>query len=164
MNKPMTHAVYEPEEICSVCKGECCRHYACHYSPEDFPEISFEALKKQIDKGRISIDWWEADSPEYFLRARHVGEPVVCGSWGGICVNLTDTGCSLSWEERPLGGKALKPGKSLRDDCITSYSKETCKNEWQKHAAVLRELVAYFEYQQMCEEERRIHEENSYDV
>lgn len=154
MNKLVTYAVYEPEEICAVCKGECCRFYACHYSPEDFPEISFEALKKQIDKGRISIDWWEADSPEYFLRARHVGEPVVCGSWGGVCVNLTDTGCSLSWDERPLGGKALRPKDSKNGSCKTSYNKEACKNDWKKYADVLRKLALHYEHQQMLMEEK----------
>lgn len=156
MSEAVKYETYKATRVCKLCKGWCCSFYGCHYSPYDFPEISFDALKKEIEKGKISIDWWEAEPREYFLRARHIGEPVVCGSWGGICVNLTDTGCSLSWEERPLGGKALKPGKSLRDECKTSYSKETCKNEWQKHAAVLRELVAHFEYQQMCEEEKRV--------
>lgn len=139
------YATYKPTEICAKCKGGCCRFYGCHFSPTDFKEISFESLKTEIEKGRISIDWWEAEPKEYFLRSRHVGEPVVCGSWGGVCVNLTENGCSLSWDERPLGGKALKPATVFGGHCYTSYSKEACKNDWKKYAPILRELVDYFE-------------------
>lgn len=137
--------VYESTEVCAKCQGECCKLCGCHFSPDDFSEISFEALKNEIEKGKISIDWWEGESPEYYLRSRHVGEPIVCGSWGGRCVNLTENGCSLSWEERPLGGKALKPADTLGGYCRTSYSKEDCKNDWKAHDSVLRELVDYFE-------------------
>lgn len=137
--------VYPPTEACAACKGECCRHMACHYAPSDFPDLSFDGLKQEIEKGRISIDWWEGNPRAYFLRARHVGEPVVKGSWGGRCVNLTDTGCSLSWEERPTGGKALKPHSDPDGICTTSYSKEKCKNDWKKHAEVLNKLVEYFD-------------------
>lgn len=133
--------VYKPAEYCAICRGKCCRFYGCHYSPSDFADLTFDGLKKELEKGRISIDWWEADTPEYFLRARHVGEPIVCGSWGGVCVNLTDSGCSLSWEERPLGGKALKPDRTF---CTSSYTKEECKEEWKSYADVLRQLVDYF--------------------
>lgn len=134
--------VYRPTKLCEACKGKCCRFMACHYSPSDFADLSYDGLKHEIAKGRISIDWWEADPPEYYLRARNVGEPIVCGSWGGVCVNLTDTGCSLTWEERPLGGKALKPDRQL---CTSSYTKEECKEEWKAYADVLRQLVRYFE-------------------
>lgn len=134
--------VYKPAEYCAICRGKCCRYMACHYSPSDFTDLTFDGLKKEIEKGRISIDWWEADPPEYYLRARNVGEPIVCGSWGGVCVNLTESGCSLSWEERPLGGKALKPSRTF---CTSSYTKEECKEEWKAHAAILRQLVSYFQ-------------------
>ena len=137
--------VYQATKMCAVCKGKCCRLVACHYSPRDFHDLSFEGLKTEIEKGRISIDWWENGyKDEYFLRARHVGEPIVCGSWGGTCVNLTDSGCSLSWDERPLGGKALKPKANLFGECVSSYSKEDCKNEWLAYADVLDRLAKYF--------------------
>ena len=139
------YPVYPPTEMCAECGGYCCKHMGCHYSPADFSDLSFEALKSQIEKGRISIDWWvSGGTREYYLRARHVGEPVVKGSWGGRCVNLTDTGCSLSWEERPLGGKALKPQDRLGGGCTTSYSKEQCKDDWKPYTVVLEELVKYF--------------------
>lgn len=136
--------VYQPTKLCAVCKGKCCRFVACHYSPRDFTDLTFSGLKKEIKKGRISIDWWVGDQDEYYLRARHVGEPIVCGSWGGTCVNLTETGCSLSWDERPLGGKALKPADTIDGTCTSSYTKEDCKEEWKAYADTLSQLVRYF--------------------
>ena len=138
------YQTYQPSADCKKCGGECCKTMGCHYSPRDFKSLTFEALKFEISKGRISIDWWEDPSgPQYYLRARNIGEPIVCGSWGGVCVNLTPTGCALSWEERPLGGRALKP-TYYRRKCIGSYSKEDCKNEWQEYAGLLELLVEYF--------------------
>ena len=29
-------------KICSECGGECCKRCGCHFSPDDFKEISFE--------------------------------------------------------------------------------------------------------------------------
>lgn len=139
--------VYQPTEACAACMGSCCKLMACHYSPSDFSDLSFEGLKAEIEKGRISIDWWEGRKKMYYLRARHVGAPVVDGSWGGRCINLTETGCSLSWEERPLGGKALKPATSPGGVCTSSYSKERCKNDWKQYAPVLEKLVDYFDCQ-----------------
>lgn len=140
---------YKATEQCKICKGNCCKHMACHYAPSDFKDLSFEGLKAEIEKGKISIDWWDgydADEYEYeyFLRARHIGEPVLQPSWGGICVNLTETGCSLSWEERPLGAKALKPREDESEECYSSYGKRRCKNDWRPYSHILKELAEYF--------------------
>ena len=66
---------FENKELCSACGGICCKNMGCHYSPDDFSDLSFEGLKKEIDKGYISIDWWdhlEVEGKEYargyFLR------------------------------------------------------------------------------------------------
>ena len=48
-------------EICSKCKGFCCKRMGCHFSPDDFKDLTFDGLKKEIDKGYISIDWWEGN-------------------------------------------------------------------------------------------------------
>ena len=142
---------YQATEACSKCQGSCCRHMGCHYSPQDFDDLSFEGLKREIEKGRISIDWWESKNPEYYLRARHIFEPIVHGSWGGVCVNWNpEKGCELSWEERPLGGKALKPMKKglvgkIVGSCKPSYTKEDSKNEWLKYSDILKALVEYFD-------------------
>jgi len=137
--------VFEATEACAKCKGLCCKTMGCHYSPRDFKDLSFEGLKSEIEKGKISIDWWENDEPEFFLRARNNNAPIIDPSWGGVCVNLTPAGCSLSWEERPLGGKALRPNPDMKKDCdYTTYDKENCKNEWLEYSDILWKLYEYF--------------------
>lgn len=139
------YPVYEPSRQCSTCKGKCCQHMPGHYSPADFADLSFEGLKAKIEEGNIAIDWWSNDGQkEYYLRARHHCENIVHGSWGGVCVNLSPAGCRLSWEERPLGCRNLKPRESSRGDCRGSYTKEKCKNDWKEHAEVLNRLVEHF--------------------
>lgn len=138
------YPVYEATKECARCKGQCCKKMPGHYSPSDFPDLSFDALKAEIEKGNIAIDWWEATPREFYLRARTLGENIVHGSWGGVCVNLAPWGCRLSWDERPLGCKSLKPKETAHGDCLGSYSKEQCKNDWKEHDAVLCELVEYF--------------------
>lgn len=72
---------YEDKERCRICGGSCCQMMACQFSPDDFEEISFKALKIEIEKGQISIDWWEGDIDKkknryartYYLRIRNKG-------------------------------------------------------------------------------------------
>ena len=141
----MNIPVFKNEQVCKKCKGLCCKQMGCHYSPKDFKDLSFEGLKKEIEKGKISIDWWETGdvfNPEYYLRARNKNGRIIDPSYGGECINLTEKGCSLSFEERPLGGKALKP--DIFGYCRSYYTKEDCKNEWKPYKEVLKKLVEYF--------------------
>lgn len=149
VNKCNGKRVYKANSYCKSCKGECCKHMACHYAPSDFgtpADITFYKLKEEIEKGCISIDWWEGPNgkEEYYLRARHVNAPIVDPSWGGRCVHLTDTGCGLSWEKRPMGGKTLRPRRSYDDNCEQTYSKYQCKQEWSLYADVLADLAQWF--------------------
>lgn len=140
----------ENPKVCSKCGGKCCKSMGCHYSPTDFTNITFETLKQSIDKGYISIDWWEGDvfdndrERTYFLRIRNKKANIVDPSWGGECVLLTEQGCSLSFNERPMGGRALTPG-TIYDSCINPYSKEDCCQEWYPYQDILERLV--YEYQ-----------------
>lgn len=136
------YPTYPPIKHCAECGGQCCKRMPGHYSPSDFPDLSFEALKAEIDKGRIAIDWWESYPRKYYLRARHAGENVVNGSWGGICVNLTPTGCSLPRDDRPLSCRNLKP--SATGNCRGSYSKEDCCGEWEQYSGILNQLVEHY--------------------
>ena len=136
---------FQATEACKKCKGQCCKHMGCHFSPTDFEEISFEYLKTKIEEGYISIDWWDEldGSPSYYLRMRHKGKPVIDPSWGGRCVLLTDEGCPLPFEKRPLGARSLEP-RSGTQNCVVHYSKEQCKNDWKSHRALLGALVYHF--------------------
>jgi hypothetical protein len=118
---------------------------ACHFAPTDFEEITYEHLKSKIEEGWISIDWWDADVPQYFLRVRHVNAPIVDPSWGGRCILLTKDGCPLPFDKRPLGARALEPKAGAYGHCKGHYSKEMCKNDWLPYDDILHRLVAHFE-------------------
>ena len=68
--------------VCSSCGGYCCKRCGCHYSPDDFSEISYEYLRKEIEKGYISIDYVDREAllakrGVYFLRVRNVEAPIL---------------------------------------------------------------------------------------
>ena len=135
--------VFEPTEACAKCKGNCCKHMGCHFSPSDFEEVTYDALAAEIEKGYISIDWWEGDRNLYFLRMRNKKAPIVDPSWGGECKLLTDKGCPLPFEKRPLGARSLEPSEDGR--CISHYGKYDCAKEWLKYDRILQKLVERFE-------------------
>ena len=138
----------ENKELCSACEGICCKNMGCHYSPDDFSDLSFEGLKKEIDKGYISIDWWdylEFEGKEYergyFLRVRNEYAPIVDPSWEGVCILLTEDGCPLSFEERPKGARLLIPSVNK---CKSLYTKEDSCIDWIKYHDILEKLHNYY--------------------
>lgn len=144
----------ENKQLCARCKGQCCKRCGCHYSPEDFKEITFDALANEIDKGHISIDWWDGSpfenanesknniSQAYFLRIRNVGASIIDPSWGGVCSLLTDIGCPLSYEERPKGARELIPEEYK--SCHSNYTKQQACQEWYKYDDILQQLVEHY--------------------
>lgn len=143
---------YQPSPICSICRGKCCKQMGCEYSPDDFKDLSYEGLLKEIEQGHISIDWWEGDVlPQnklwrvFYLRARNMREPIVSASWGGICSLLTDNGCALPFDKRPKSGRHLKPGED-EDHCKSDYGKRDSCIDWREHQDVLTRLWRHFDY------------------
>ena len=149
----------EDLELCKKCGGECCKRAPCHYSPDDFKKISFKALKKEIEKGNISIDWWEGDIDDkkdrygkvYYLRIKKIGGNIVDPSWGGVPCSIWNekTGCPLPFKERPKGARALVPAYLIPDlgipgKCNSTYTREMCVLEWRKHHTILKRLEAHF--------------------
>lgn len=147
----------ENGQICSQCGGYCCNKCGCHFSPYDFKEITFEYLKKEMEKGHISIDSVDGEciyrrTDVLILRARNQDAPVVdLGYHRSPCILLTDTGCKLDYSHRPAGGRLLIPrvdlkdGKIVRLRCPSKYSIEDCCREWLPYQPVLRGLKQYFE-------------------
>lgn len=137
-------------EICRECEGSCCKEMGCHYSPDDFKDLSFESLKKEIDKGYISIDWWEGNpfddnreiNKAYYLRIKNVGANIVDPSWGGECILLTNDGCKLSYNKRPKGGRMLIP--DAYGPCESKYSKQEAARDWYKYRDILSKLVKHY--------------------
>lgn len=151
LSQPFTEVDLQNAAPCGECGGECCKKMGCHYSPEDFGDITFESLRTIIDQGHVSIDWYNGEfddntqtNRQYYLRARHINSPVVDPSFGGKCVCLTLTGCSLEWNERPRGGRYLQARKDWEDPCVNRYSKEECARDWLQYESILVALVDYY--------------------
>ena len=108
----------EQASICSGC-GKCCKAYSGCVFPHQLKEVTEESIREMIKKG-YCFDWWEGDPREdsyelsraYFMRPQHknaIGK-ITDPSWGGECVfHSDDTGCSLSFDERPLTCQSLVP-------------------------------------------------------
>ena len=142
---------YQPSSFCASCSA-CCENMGCEYSPGDFKIITFESLRKHIERGFTSIDWWEGDPRKnkcefdrtYFLRARNKNADIVDSSWGGICSLLSETGCTLSFNDRPKGGRFLKPKKLDNESCYCEYTKLLCCLDWIPYQEILQQLFEYF--------------------
>ena len=149
------------ERACSTCKGQCCKACGCYFSPRDFEKISYSYLKEELLKGRISIAYVGKyvhrvnayGTGVFYLRMRNKDAPIVDienVSRKG-CMLLTDKGCSFSYEERPLGAKALKPKMHIEPDgegvmflCRQEYSMFAVCFEWLPYKRLLRQLAVEF--------------------
>lgn len=144
----------ERPDICSKCGGRCCFQMGCEIFPQDFKRwfntdtITKEMIIKALDSGEITMDWYDGDirdevfgytdeqlGDEYYTRSyyfhmRGIGDKAICGSWGSPCKSYRKgTGCSLTWEQRPTGGRSLVPPESgdpkdCRNQNLSKY--ESC--------------------------------------
>lgn len=137
-------------EMCKQCGGQCCKENGCIYLPKDFKDLSFEGLKKEIDKGYISIsgqpfNGFLGNAWSYLLclRARNVNSKIVdLFTSGGPCMLLTDTGCKLNESKRPSLGLLVEPTK-IGGPCDKKYDSELCL-WWLNYSDVLSKLVKYY--------------------
>lgn len=148
----------ENREVCSKCQGKCCKTMGCHYSPRDFEKITKETLRDFIKQGFVSIDWWEGDVLDTYERYRSCYlrirnrdifnetklAPIVDPSYGGKCMLLTENGCLLKFEDRPMGGRNLIPKSKDEKYCQTTYSKKDAAIEWYPYNDILEELIEEF--------------------
>ena len=44
----------EDREMCKKCGGSCCRNMGCHYSPDNFNNITYESLKEKIEYNMVT--------------------------------------------------------------------------------------------------------------
>lgn len=136
-------------KVCAECGGKCCKKCGCHFSPDDFKDISFEFLKREMEKGYISIDYVDGEMileplGIYILRVRNKGYPIVDTGYqrGTQCILLTEKGCKLDYEHRPTGGRLLIPSKNK--ECHSNYGVEDCCHEWKPYQEILYQLIEYF--------------------
>lgn len=141
---------YSNPSLCTLCRGKCCKQMPGQYSPDDFKEpITYEFLKGLLEAGSHSIDWHE-DPEIYYIRPRSINGEKIDPSYGGQCINLTDTGCSLPEEVRPLQCRMLEPkGKigSLNCKSPKGFGKLEMASLWNEHQGILIKLKdEYYEW------------------
>ena len=153
---------------CKKCKGHCCKKCGCAYFVEDFEDLSFESLKKELEKETISItSVLELDkirdqvinSPVLFLRTRNRKREIVdLFSEKTRCSLLTPDGCPYSFEERPLGAIMLLPAYKNGERACESLElvNDIALKNWKKYQTVLKRLVQYYTGKPM---EERLKEE-----
>lgn len=111
----------ENTEVCKNCGGRCCKKSGCDYWPSDLPDKTYKGILKFLENGKVSIvammnfkriNEKLCNFPFLYLRERNTGRDVVdLLSMKTPCSNLTEHGCSYTYEERPSGGKNLTPSK-----------------------------------------------------
>lgn len=111
-------ALYSPTKACDLCQGRCCKYYPGCFMPHQIKTDMLETLRHKFHAGLWAVDWWEGDPRPGMneLTEAYVIRPAIVGakrlfdpSWGGQCVFLGESGCKLSWDERPDECRALRP-------------------------------------------------------
>lgn len=142
-------------KMCKDC-GACCKQAPCHYAPADFNngKITYDILKAEIDKGYISIiaepkeatDFFTPYSHTYLLRIRGKNRPVSDIATTVPCSILTDTGCKLTYKERPTGGKMFIPREvSGEKTCFSVYDSDMCRKDWLPYHRILKKLFEFYQ-------------------
>ena len=113
--------INENKEVCKNCGGRCCKKSGCDYWPSDLPDKTYNGILEFLENGKVSIvammnfkriNGKLCNFPFLYLRERNTGRDVVdLLSMKTPCSNLTEHGCSYTYEERPSGGKNLTPSK-----------------------------------------------------
>jgi Fe-S-cluster containining protein len=131
----------ENKAICEECGGRCCKNIPGIFQPSDI-ELDAKKIAEKLIKNLWAIDCYE-DSPKlYYLRpATKNSSEIYDYSWGGECVFLTATGCSLSWENRPSGCRAVKPNHPKKCTCPDKYGKYQSGKAWQEYVDLLHEAA-----------------------
>lgn len=149
----------ENKELCSKCGGKCCKTYSGSYHPDDFNHPLTDAWLEDLVEGNhtfpdgkpilVSIDWVEGvkDGPDgrgYFLRPRHVAADgktggIVDPSWGAECYHLTETGCKLSFDERPWRCRLKDPSECFKNGAKIAEKFESME-PWKPYWKTLHQL------------------------
>ena len=104
----------ENRSMCSICTNVCCTQLPGGYSPN---QISLSEQERLLRKELAEWDYWLTwnENEERFITWYYLRPAKKPGS--STCIYHTNTGCSLSWEQRPYECKALVPKKSLTEHC-----------------------------------------------
>lgn len=134
--------------ICSLCKGKCCKRMPGIVHPEQLQQPITKELLLKLYKEGYQFDYWEGDEfggkTGYFLRPQTIKSKgvLVDPSWGGTCVFLTEQGCSKTFEERPYMCQQLEPQEDFN---CGPKDKENTLNKYDY-------VLAWLQYNNLIEE------------
>lgn len=139
----------ENSKICPKCGGRCCKKSGCDYLPNDFQDMSTNALVAKLLEGHISIVstlkiGTDKNNnieilPILSLRERNVNRPIVdLLSLKKRCSALKEDGCMYDYQHRPTGGKNLIPQENGKCyDLNANYKIEA----WLSYQKILQRVV-----------------------
>ena len=134
--------------ICSLCKGQCCKRIPGIVHPNQLQQPITKELLLKLYKEGYQFDYWEGDEfgrkVGYFLRPQTIKSigVLVDPSWGGTCVFLTEQGCSKTFEERPYMCQQLEPQEDFN---CGPKDKENTLNKYDY-------VLAWLQYNNLIEE------------
>ena len=137
--------------ICSLCKGQCCKRMPGIVHPNQLQQPITKELLLRLYKEGYQFDYWEGDEygnlrgrTGYFLRPQTIKSigVLVDPSWGGTCVFLTEQGCSKTFEERPYMCQQLEPQEDFN---CGPKDKENTLNKYDY-------VLAWLQYNNLIEE------------
>ena len=141
---------YRKSSFCSECKGKCCKIIPGCIFPEDFirnnKKIDRKTITDMVVNGTYAFDSWEGFGGKgvgLFIRPSTKGKEklILDFSWGGECVFLTKKGCKLSFKNRPLQCRNLKPRKNKRCTGDKRTGKYEAAVAWSKYYKLIESIV-----------------------
>ena len=136
--------------ICSLCKGQCCKKIPGIVHPEQLQQPITKELLLKLYKEGYQFDYWEGDEfggkVGYFLRPQTIKSKrvLVDTSWGGTCVFLTEQGCSKTFEERPYMCQQLEPQEDFNcglKDKENTLNKYDYVLAWLQYNNLIEEII-----------------------
>lgn len=138
---------------CKKCGGACCKSAGCYFAPSDFKQLNFTEMKKILNKGYVAIavvpkEYSGLKKDVLVLKMRDSYDEVCEKATqyaGGCILHDIDTGCPFSDEDRPYGGKALKPELLMGKGCSVGYNSRLCAEDWWPYQKLLKRLYKEFD-------------------
>ena len=132
----------ENHEACNNCGGKCCYNSGCDIIPKDFksyPNITEDDIMIALASGYVVID---SASEGYFLKMRgiYTRSDIFYDRYVSPCVALTENGCRFKFENRPFGGRILRPQEDTK--CYKgAYSFRRAALSWKKYQDLLESIA-----------------------
>jgi Fe-S-cluster containining protein len=159
--------MFDNPELCKACGGKCCKNLPGFFFPEQLGKNEDEIrsqLLEMFKTGNYSIDAWEGDprpefenvdidSPKWdqrftrvdIIRPRGKGKPIFHFPWfeSVECVFLTENGCSLESDTRPMECQLVEPRKEkcISHNRIGRHGKHEAALLWVPYQNVIKQVI-----------------------